>query len=224
MRFISVTLVSSALIAAAPAARATDAAAQPAYCTLEGLKATEKTEEAGRLKRMRVFQLGQVIVAGLGVGDSEAVSVKKLASKYSNASAAQKYCTWYVNDGNDGAKRAFNWRYVSKPMDSDDVGEYLAKLGPVFAENAVNMMKCAEQQRFIAMGCNGMKHRGPTLFGMLLAYSGCDPKAATRAVNSIWGLNGVDAGVRAAIIKKAYELGEKNPEARERLQAQLAPN
>ncbi len=62
------------------------------------------------------------------------------------------------------------------------------------------------------MDCNGMRHRGPTSFGMLLTYSGCSAEPANTTVNKIWGLNGVNPAVRLAIIQKAYDYGQSNPE------------
>jgi hypothetical protein len=62
-----------------------------------------------------------------------------------------------------------------------------------------------------------MAHRGPTVFGMLLAYSGCSAEHSLEITNQIWGLNGVKRKVRLAIIRKAYELGNTQKESRKRL-------
>lgn len=56
---------------------------------------------------------------------------------------------------------------------------------------------------------------------MFLAYTGCQPKNALAIANYYWGLNGVAANARLAIAEAGYALGEKETEARKRIQTLL---
>jgi hypothetical protein len=198
--------------------------AEPGYCDLANFRAREVKQVTGQLKRLHAYQLGSVVVAGLAVGESSASGVTKLANHFSNASAQDGYCTWYINQGNSQAEKAFNWKPVSKPTSSSAVKEYMSKLGPALDQNKNNMVRCAENNRYIALGCQGMKHRGPTFFGMLLAYSGCSAKSANKIVNTVWGTNGISASLRETIMQKAYELGRAHPEQSSKLQQQFLAN
>ncbi len=87
-----------------------------------------------------------------------------------------------------------------------------------FDKGKINFLNCAKEEKYIALGCNEMMHRGPTVFGMLLAFSGCEPEHALEIVNQTWGLNGVKRKVRLAVIRKAFELASTHPESRKQLQ------
>ncbi|MEQ1876844.1 MAG: hypothetical protein ABL958_09365 [Bdellovibrionia bacterium] len=198
--------------------------AEPEYCDINQLKAVEIKSAVSGLKSLHGYQIGRVLVTGLAVGNSNATALIKYDTHYSNTSSADKYCTWYFNDGNSQAKKAFNWHYLNKPTSTKVVNEYVTQVGAILDSNAINMVDCAERKRFIAMGCDGMKHRGPTVFGMFLAYSGCSAKSATKIVNAIWGTNGIPTSVREQLSQKAYELGQAHSDKSSRLRTQLLAN
>jgi hypothetical protein len=195
-------------------------AAEPAYCTYsEFMKHKIRYDRSG-LDNDQVFQFGAFHLAGLAVGESRLSAVVAMSDELSDSGRNEKYCTWYLNDGNDQAARAFNWFNLERP-NSDiqgSVRHYRDVLKGVFADNAINMVDCALKHGFVALGCDGMKHRGPTVFGMLLAYSGCSPKNAAQIVNTIWGLNTVPAASRLAVIEEGYRMGTANATARQQLQ------
>jgi hypothetical protein len=56
---------------------------------------------------------------------------------------------------------------------------------------------------------------------MVLAALGCEPEHAAEIVNHLWGLNDVPAASRLAAIRRAYEIGARQPELRARLQRLL---
>ena len=82
------------------------------------------------------------------------------------------------------------------------------KKGPSF-------LSCAENRHYLALGCNSMAHRGPTVFGMLLAFSGCTPEHSLEIVNHIWGQNGVSDETRLTLIQEGATHGKTRPESRE---------
>jgi hypothetical protein len=84
------------------------------------------------------------------------------------------------------------------------------------------MVECAVDQGYLAVGCDGMKHRGPSVFAMFLAYSGCEAKNAAKIANKIWGLDTVPENTRLGIAKAGYELGNANPAARKALQTVMS--
>ncbi|HUP57373.1 MAG TPA: hypothetical protein VM598_07975 [Bdellovibrionota bacterium] len=203
------------LFSAAPAL-----AAEPAYCSLSELMKHRIPYDRSGIKNQQVFRFGALHLAGLAVGESKTSQVIAMSDEFSDTDRAQKYCTWYLNDGNDQAARAFNWFNVERPNGDiqGSVRHYRDVLKGVFADNAINMLDCAVRHHYLALGCDGMKHRGPTVFGMLLAYSGCTPKKAAEIVNTIWGLNTVPAASRLAVIEEGYRMGTANPAARQQLQ------
>jgi hypothetical protein len=197
---------------------------EPAYCDLNSLRKLEVKALSGKLERLHAFQIGNVMVAGLAVGHSSVRDVATMATYYGKAGPADGYCTWYINDGNGQAKKAFNWRSVDRPNSSGNVKQYISKLGPALDQNKNNMVSCAEKYGYIALGCDGMKHRGPTLFGMLLSYSGCSPQRADKIVTTIWGTNGTNQKVRQTIMQKAYEQGLAHAQQSQILQNQFLAN
>jgi len=185
---------------------------EPAYCTPQVFRSLEKPI-TDRILRAHVFKVGQVTLAGLAIGVSSANSVKNLAMQNSTASDQEGYCTWYVNRGNVFAWWNFNYKYLPHPSSQASeqiISQYMSLAAPLFDQGMNNFVTCAQKHRYISVGCNGMKHRGPTLFGMLLAYSGCKASNATAIVNEFWGLNGVAPEVRLAIIEAASRLGKAN--------------
>ncbi|MBC7466831.1 MAG: hypothetical protein H7256_12640 [Bdellovibrio sp.] len=195
-------------------------AAEPSYCNPKVFFSKE-VKMSSRIKRAHVYKLGDTLLMGAAVGESDTNDLIQFESTHSNAAASNKYCTWYLNEGNSEAEQSFTHIYLNNPKGLTTVSgpaEYGSKLKETFANGPVNFLKCATDHNYIAMGCNGQKHRGPTAFGMLLAFSGCSVENAANIVNTTWGLNGVQAEVRAAIIAEGQRLGDADPEARRRLQ------
>ncbi len=196
-------------------------ATEPAYCELQNFKNAEfKTNK--NLGRLHAYKLGSLNLVGLAVGNSKASDVAKLAAEFGKATHGDQYCTWYFNKGNKEAERAFTHIYLPNPgsvSEKKAYSTYLSLVGNEFGKNSLSFLSCAEKLGYVAMGCDGMKHRGPTVFGMLLAYSGCSPEKSAAIVNSVWGLNGVPSKNRVAAIRAAYDLGAQEPQYRDELQA-----
>ena len=195
-------------------------AAEPSYCDPKVFFSKE-VKLTSNIERAHVYKLGETLLMGAAVGSSKAEDLIQFESEHSDATTSEKYCTWYFNEGNGDAEKSFTHIYLNNPKGLTTVtgpAEFSSKLKEVFANDSVNFLKCATEHNYIAMGCNGQKHRGPTVFGMLLAFSGCSPENAATIVNTTWGLNGVQAEVRTAIIKEGQRLGDADPEARLRLQ------
>ena len=194
---------------------------EPEYCDPMTFLSKEIEFKANGLSNAHKFKLGDVTVMGLAVGNSDAKSVMNYATANSSAKANQKYCTWYYNQGNMEAEKLFTHIYLTNPRDLDTSNgpqEYGEKLVNQFANETTSFLSCALEHKYVAMGCNGQKHRGPTVFGMMLGYSGCNPERAAKIVNVVWGLNGVKPEVRLAIIKMGKDLGDQNPTQRQQLQ------
>lgn len=198
---------------------------EPAYCDPGRFKAHEVQAPGVDVERMHAYRIGEVVLAGLAIGNSSEAQVRKLAGAFSKAGPEAGYCTWYYNVKNAAAAKVFNYHPVEahpKDLDPDEARELFLKLvGPNFDQDAVNQVMCAERYGYVAMGCDGQKHRGPTAFAMLLAFSGCYPEHAAEIANEVWGLNGIPASVRLSVAEAGYELGSKHAEARKRLQAKL---
>ena len=195
---------------------ALSARAEPPYCSLDQFKKAEIKSPVSGLKRVHVFQLGETVLAGLAIGQSNAKSVSELSGSFSSAGVQNDYCTWYVNSGNSEAEKRFVHHLLPHPMTvspSTEADTYLSTMHDSFELDAPSFQSCIVQNHYLAIGCNGMMHRGPTVFGMLLAYSGCSAEHAENIVDAIWGLNGVDRAVRLSIISRAFDLGNANPES-----------
>lgn len=227
--------------------------AEPSYCDPAlfdekriSIGAFEETEKA-QLYRINAFQLGKVTLVGAAVGDSKTQSLVDLALRFAPHSKEKRYCTWYLNhprEGKEGqpsdgkplspkdlnrkeASQTFIHRDILKnpiEMSEDEAGqEFIKVLGPSFDQDPASFLSCAEDQHYIALGCNGMMHRGPTAFGMLLAFSGCTPSHALEITNQIWGLNGVRRKVRMKAIARAFELGSQRKASQKRLAELFSP-
>lgn len=199
------------------------AASEPAYCEPENFFKKE-FDPHENIWRDHAFKFGDVVLLGGAIGYSNSRKVAEFAEENSTASETEKYCTWYYNEGNDNAAGMFNHHYVSHPKKLTTVTgpkEYGAVLKDQFAKSKNSFLSCLEKHKFLAMGCNGQMHRGPTVFGMLLGFSGCSSKNALTIVNKLWGKNGVKPEVRQAIIEEGYKLGNEDPKARLRMQKAL---
>ncbi len=194
---------------------------EPAFCDPEKFLSLEETPVVAGIDRLRVFRIGRLRLAGMAVGASEASDVIGLAETYS-VTADDHYCTWYVNKGNKEAEAEFNFHYVSNPLYSTPgraAKEFMGTLGSSFkgGPGIPSFWSCAVNSGYIAMGCNAQMHRGPSVFGMILAFSGCSSEHALSIVNRIWGLNGVLPEVRLAIIQAARDFGDSRPDLRAKL-------
>jgi hypothetical protein len=203
-----------AILVATPAG-----AAEPAFCSANSFFAKEVDGPSdGAPKRLHLFKLGQLNLAGMAVGGSSVKNVKALAEDYAEYSSAERYCTWYFNKGNSGAAKAFNWYPL--PMPGKDAEATVAKFveiaGGVFSTNSTNMLNCAESAGYVGFGCDGMMHRGPTMFAMVLSFVGCTPQHSVAIVEKLWGKNGVPTATRIAVAQKGLEMGAADPKARER--------
>lgn len=197
---------------------------EPAYCDPKTFLEKESKIDTSGMSAAHQFKLGDSTLLGVGVGNSDADALTDYATTNSTAGKSSNYCTWYYNEGNDDAENLFNHIYLTNPKDlTSTTGprEYSSKLKNQFADTTNSFITCLNDHKYIALGCNGMKHRGPTVFGMILAYSGCKPERASKVVNVVWGLNGVDEQVRLAIIREGKNLGDQNPSHREKLQQLL---
>lgn len=196
-------------------------AAEPSYCTPSVFFKKEIKHNNSKLIRGHLFKLGETKIMGVAVGDSEAKDLVNFAYAQSTAKASDKFCTWYYNEGNKEAEAWFTHRYVPNPIwlsASSGAKKYNEVLKNEFANSLPSFLSCARDHKYIAMGCDGQKHRGPSVFGMMLAFSGCSPQNAAKIVNSIWGLNNVSEKTRLGIITEGKKLGDADPEARRQLQ------
>lgn len=130
---------------------------------------------------------------------------------------AEKSCTWYHNEGEE-AQDFFRHFYVVNPKKmnkpsgeyEDFAGTFTSLFDPSSERFQVSAyIHCLKNYRFVSLGCNGQKHRGPTVFAMILAYAGCDPKKMADFVNQVWGLNGVREESRLNLVRRAYEMGRQ---------------
>lgn len=181
-------------------------------------------KDGGGIKRLHAYRLGGVVLSGMAIGASEAGAVESFAGTQ-GATPQERFCTWYVNKGNTEAERTFRHIYLPDPssLSPEEAAErYAQLLAPAFAEERGSIWWCLEQQGFIAVGCNGQLHRGPTVFGMVLAALGCSAENAAEIVNRIWGLNGVPPATRLAAIKQGAEAGARSAALRSRVQRRLS--
>ncbi len=195
-------------------------AAEPNYCTLAELSKLEIKAPVSGLDKAHIYKIGNVTIAGLAVGSSGVDSVKKLAQYYSSATAQEGYCTWYHNDNSKEAEKAFNWKYVPRPnkVPSQAVKEYMSVLTDEFLKSTPSFLSCFNDRGYVAMGCQGMAHRGPVVFGMILSFSGCSAENTAAIIAKLWGLNGTKPESRLAILQAAHDLGVQHPAESKRLQ------
>jgi len=198
---------------------------EPSFCAPDVFLTHEIPEEGAEgIKRLHAYRLGAVVLAGMAIGESDAGSVSRLAERH-GVTSEERFCTWYVNKGNAEAEQRFRQIYLPNPSSlspDEAAGRYGEQLGPAFAEGRASIWWCLEEKGFLAVGCNGQLHRGPTVFGMVLAALGCSAEHAAEIVNRIWGLNGVPPATRFAAIKRASDLGFRPPGLGSKLREQLS--
>jgi hypothetical protein len=130
-----------------------------------------------------------------------------------------KYCTWYFNSGDHDfdsldAKTLFH----HLPVKHNPIYYWSTKPFEKIRDALPQMVETAEKYGYLAMGCDGNKHRGPSVFAMFLCLAGVAPREATKIANEFFGCNFVLPFVRRRIASLGYELGNQNPELRTRLQ------
>lgn len=200
------------------------ASEEPAYCNPQTFFSNEvKIDETinKKLKRARMFKLGDVQLVGLAVGNSKNQQVIDLATTQSTVEQNENFCTWFLNKGDSAAEASFNHYYMKDPKSlNTETGPVLYReiLKNQFANGSPSFLSCLQNHKYLALGCKGQRHRGPTVVGMLLSYSGCSPQNAYTIVNTLWGLNGVKEATRLAIIAEGKKMGDEDPEARRRMQ------
>tara|TARA_Y100000768_G_scaffold389007_1_gene390124 strand:- start:7154 stop:7801 length:648 start_codon:yes stop_codon:yes gene_type:complete len=201
---------------------------EPSFCDPEKFSSLEVKSQKEGLVRERSFRVGSLNLIGMAVGHSDTEAIKKLALEHSEFREEEKYCTFYLNKGEQDKEEAFNHHYLMAPYlrirHGKIMSQYSKVLRPVFEENPVTMVSCAKEHGYIALGCNGQKHRGPTAFAMLLAYVGCNPNNAVNIVNSIWGKNWVRFATRWKLANMAHQWGQENPKNRELLLSIMEDN
>lgn len=219
-------LLLALLLTAAPTpAETLPAPAEPAFCVPDVFLALEVPgEHAAGIAKLHAFRLGGALLAGMAIGESDARAVARLAAGH-GATAEERSCTWYVNKGNAEAEQRFRQIYLPNPtsLSPEEAAEQFGQLlAPAFADGSESFWWCLEEKGFLAVGCNGQMHRGPTAFGMVLAALGCSAEHAAEIVNRVWGLNGVPPATRLAAIRQAGELGAGRPEVRSRVVRRLS--
>ncbi len=170
------------------------------------------------LEKLHVFQIGSLKIAGLAVGHSETSAVQEMAQLLGQSDERQKYCTWYLNDGDRKKTKIFNWHYLSYPYGdpSDEIATYVPAMKAMIEDNGVNFIDCAENQNFIALGCDGMAHRGPSAFAMFLSYLGCTPEHSVEIAVTLWGKNGIKNSMRLTLAAEAKKMGQQNSAVRDK--------
>jgi hypothetical protein len=195
-------------------------AQEPAYCDPKTFLSKE-VDPHEKIWRDRAFRLGDVLLIGGALGYSRSKKVVEFVEDYSNADSSDKYCTWYLNQRNDHAADKFNYFPLPHPKNlTVETGpqEFGSILKDQFSKSKTSFLSCIEKHKFLLMGCDGQMHRGPSVFGMMLSFSGCSAANSAKIVNGLWGLNGVKPEVRLAIIEEGRKFGDQDPQARRRMQ------
>ncbi len=189
-------------------------AAEPAYCQPDVFLAKEVSLQNPALLRFRTFQVGAVRLSGLSIGMSIPSEQMAYAEGFSPKVKTKKYCTWYLNRRNYLARASFVWHDLRKP-DADiaaTLADFSAKLRSSFsASEKESLVSCLLEDHFLSMGCDGQMHRGPSVFAMVLAYSGCSAANAVAIANLLWGENGVPTETRVALAEMAQQWAAEEP-------------
>ena len=199
----------------------TSLASEPRFCDPSKIAEYERGNNISNLKRVHVYQFGKLTLAGLAVGNSDYRYVQSLAKQYGVTDA--KSCTWYFNTGNDAAAAAFNYLPLPRPWLAPPsiAKKYDVVLEGSFDRNDNNMLACARKYNYVAMGCDGMKHRGPSVFAALLTYAGCTPKHSREIADKVWGSNFVSDSTREAIAALGAKYAGQNPAGAAELQTMM---
>jgi hypothetical protein len=178
---------------------------------------------AKRLGRLKALQVGSVKLAGLAVGDSPLDAVLQLPGALGVTVAPEdRSCTFLMKKASSAHRKALRWFNLPDPRGRGsraDAQKWFGIVREVFDQGQPSFLSCAEKYGFIALGCAGMRHRGPTVFAMLLAFAGCTPKRATAIAEKHWQRH-VDTSVRQGMVEVAYEHGLKAEHRDSRLRFQ----
>jgi hypothetical protein len=180
---------------------------EPSYCDPPDFLSHEVKiphEIENGLHRPHVFKLGQITFAGFAVGKSKTDSTQRLAHHYAKGELDSGSGTWYLHHKNEAVRKLFNWTPIyENPRDLDEEQAYLKfemtlkdQFFPSNNNSGNTFLSSLEKSKYLALGCQGMHHRGPSAFAMILAFSGCTPTHSTEIVNSLWGLSGVNCRSR----------------------------
>lgn len=187
--------------------------------TLDYLLKHEKTfPNQHRLANSRIFRFksGFTLVS-VGVGKSPVEVLKTLAIHNSNKPGieADKFATWYYNNANPEAAEAFHGEcnIPDNPITYHRTDQFQKIAVPTLG----HMVNDAEEWSYLAFGCDGNKHRGPSIFAMWLCLEGTSPKEATKIANELFGKNWVLPFVRQRIAKLGWDYGNQYPGLRERV-------
>lgn len=207
-------------------------AEQPEFCEKQNFLSKETSLPERLVYRGHAFRVGQATLVGLAIGFSPVNEVMELArSITSGASEANGFHTWYFSSDYEFAASKFNDYDLPSPALSElkDIDRttlvdafdhaFTEMLDPERPRNFINAL---ETDSFLALGCDAERHRGPTVFGMVLAASGCSSQQAAEIVNTVWGLNTVPEDLRLEIIERASKIGDAHPLWRERLRRVLS--
>jgi len=198
---------------------------EPAYCEPSQFFKTEMDsfKENPKLIRARGFRLGEITLVGLSVGRSEVAEVMSIAKRSDRSQdiSTKNYCTWYLHYPTPNpfyflnslyAMPKFNFAPILRnPKDLSPpqaVKEVMGALGDSFSNETPSFLSCLAENKYLALGCQGMMHRGPTAFGAVLSFLGCTPQHSAEIVNALWGLNTVDPQVRLSVLQAAYDYGK----------------
>jgi hypothetical protein len=205
-------------------------AAEPSYCDPDkfaslGINPPLAYNEIKHIKKLKMFEVGQVVLAGMAVGKSNTTEMENLAESYSTKISDNNYCTWFFDgSSNPSATKAFISHPIANPFSltvASAPSEFMDAVQSSFFQDESSFITCAKKYKYIAMGCTQMQHRGPTVFGMLLAFSGCTAAHSAEIANSAFGLNGLSAALRLAVIQAAYDYGNESPDQRAELASLL---
>lgn len=192
-----------------------EAFASPSFCSLQNLLSKQVSYSSKGIDRSHTFKLGKITLSGLAVGSSDASQVEKMANNFGGKNS----CVWYLNKGNKDAQKRFSYYPLPYPSPKADLSPF-----EDFMEEMISSGKfesCIKEDHFLALGCNEMKHRGPTAMGMILAFAGCSADEASTIVNTLWGLNGVDESVRLEVINQGVEYRQRYPQIAREFQGLL---
>lgn len=187
-------------------------ATEPNHCTIAYLHQHELSSPSKALERLHLYNFSNHHLAGLAVGDSDTSATKSLALSLDTLD--KKYCTFYFNDGNQLAAELFHYQPIkTNPIFSSSPKEFEQKVLPLLPQ----MIGCLDEG-YLALGCDGMKHRGPSVFSMLLSVSGCSPERSADLVEYLWSKNFVSHETRVGIARVGFEYGNTHPAIRQTLQ------
>jgi hypothetical protein len=177
----------------------------------------ERLTKLGHVMGAKQFFFPKFTLTSIGVGSSSDERVMEFCTRH-GLNHDGKYNTWYFNSGDvdfDSHKARELFHYF--PVKHNPIYYWSTKPFLKIRDQLPLMVQTAEKYGYLAFGCDGNKHRGPSVFAMFLCLAGIEPKVATKAANEFLGSNFVMSWVRTRIARLGYEYGNQNPELRERL-------